>query len=154
MKLILLFLFCSCSLKKPEIQNDFKNWDILENSISNNWTGENLKKILGEPDEKSKKDSVEIWYYLNSQGGHQEWSFGITNLGLVVFATYLPVTNDPEYSLDKIKNRWSSYTCQKKLLSSNIPHVVKSEEYLSCNNGKRNVYYNRYLQVLSLTIEK
>ncbi|MEI8347659.1 MAG: hypothetical protein WCG27_09330 [Pseudomonadota bacterium] len=59
-----------------------------------------------------------------------------------------------EFTLEKIKLRWLKFNCEIKEKQTIHPDFIKQVRYISCENGKRYIEYNKYNEVLLISMEK
>ncbi|OFZ51353.1 MAG: hypothetical protein A2381_17715 [Bdellovibrionales bacterium RIFOXYB1_FULL_37_110] len=159
--LIIILMICSCSSYQqtpiPKKGSDLY-WNILENISAKIWTKEKINKIFGEPREIVEDKKIlhqESWIYDHSTEGYQEWTFGFDEKDQLIFAKYYPADDfSLEFSLKKLEKRWISFHCEYKTKEILHPHVIRDLTYLSCDHEKRQIEYNNYKEVLSITIKK
>lgn len=158
--ILTIAIVCSCLIPTSLInaKTDYQAWDILEKSITEGWTQDIVKNILGLPFESYKdkeKSDVAVWVYRQKSSGNQEWTFRFDGSGKTIFVIYMPTSmTESEFTLEKIKSRWSKNNCEIKKKQTINPDFIKSVSYLSCDNEKRYVEYNRYNEVLLISVKK
>ena len=162
MKLIILLLFfISCS--STEILNKKDNymksiWEIIEKSLENNWNKENLISKLGKPKEQythPRKKEYIAWIYFNKKTGFQEWSFTLDKKENIQNVLYIPIEKyRSEFTTEKIMGRWKNLNCKHEKKQELSPGLVKTVTYVTCDNNKRIIKYNRYKEVTSILVKK
>jgi len=159
--LILLLIISSCSSNQPSlIQKKDANlyWNILDNVSAKIWTKDKIKKIWGEPREifhDQKQEHRESWIYDHPTEDYQEWTFGFDANDYLTFVKYFPASDFySEFSLNNLEKHWLPFHCEHKTKQVLHPHVIKNLTYLSCDHQKRQVEYNKYKEVFSITIEQ
>ena len=158
-----LFVYClfllSCSninTQTPKV-DAISKWKIIDESVRDSWDRDSLIDKLGKANEteQSTEKSPETWIYYHESTGTQEWAFELNSNGNIVSVTYFPSSdNFQEFRLSEIKKRWGSLSCVDKKDKIVYPDFVKEISYVSCDNKKRYVEYNRYGEVASISIEK
>lgn len=158
--IIFLILLISCSsLKKPNdtIDHLILIWQLLEKAPSEQWYKDKLVSNIGYPKEKiphPKKKNLTGWIYLNTENSFQEWGITIDKNNIVDSVTYIPSGKyRPEFTIEKIMDRWKDLKCKKEEKQVLTPHVIKKERFISCDNGKRIIHYNRYNEVESILVK-
>ena len=158
--IIFSIFFISCSLL--DLNTNEKKyvelvWKILENASIQSWSEDKIITTLGKPKEKyvhkNKKESIS-WFYVQSETGLQEWALSLKNKK-VDGVLYMP--KDPyrsEFTIKKIMFRWKNLDCKHKKKQILRPGLIKIITYVGCDNDKRIIEYNRYKEVLSVTVEK
>lgn len=130
------------------------SWYILES----NWSQDKVRQQLGNQDEILKDEinpAEEMWIYNYKNDKTSMWSFDFNANKLAQSVTYYPsgdLTSD--FSLEKIQQRWSKLKCEPKNKQTLYPDFIKNVTYLSCDNEKRYIQYNRYKEVFFITVHK
>jgi len=159
--LTLTLLICSCSATQPSPQpqkGQSLYWNILDGLSKELWTKEKIKKLFGEPREIFKnmeQINQDSWIYDHPTEEYQEWTFGFDEKDQLAFVKYFPADDfSSEFSLENLEKHWAQFNCEHKTKQKTQPHVIRNLTYLSCDNGKRYVEYNKYNEVLFITVEK
>ncbi len=159
--IIFLILLISCSsIKKlnDKIDHLMLIWQILEEAPSKQWNKDILVSNMGYPKEKiphPKKKNLTGWIYFNTENRFQEWGITINKNNIVDSVTYIPSGKyRPEFTIEKIMDRWNNLNCKKEEKQILTPHVIKKERFISCDSGKRIIHYNRYNEVESIFVKR
>lgn len=146
-------LLAGCtSLKTNELK---QTWNVIENASTKNWTKDKLENEIGVAQEEIKSPTARIHLtLLYEQSNRQKWGITISKNNIVESVTYLPTDiYRHEFTIEKIMNRWKNLNCKKEEKQILTPHVIKKERFISCDNGKRIIHYNRYNEVESILVK-
>ena len=145
-----LFLVISCTTFKDNSRNTMEQrWSILEKAISDKWTQEDIRHILGTPQSKKFDQEDETWFYDSKESGYQEWIISFNIKDKIVMNIGFGPTGlmDKEFTLSKILERWKKYNCvSKKSDWYSKGHTVYQDTYYLCD-GNRKIEYNRYEEI-------
>lgn len=147
--LIILLLLLSCSSpKRNENKTDF--WWILEN-YSPEWDKEKIISLFGNPDEIYPRNGEDNWVYREEHSKFQLWAIGITKESKVSGLAYL--VEGHLYIMD-IEDRWKSKKCEHKKETVLVAgHHYTEERKFICDNGKIEVFYNRFNEVEGIYVK-
>jgi hypothetical protein len=56
--------------------------------------------------------------------------------------------------MDELRKHWANLKCFEKTEPSKIPHVIRNQRYLSCEDGKVKAYYSKFEEVESISVSK
>lgn len=149
---IIMFLTGCTSLKTNELK---QTWKVIEDAPSKHWSRSNLENVIGVPNKEMKNPTKKIHLaLLYEQDNRQKWGITMSKHNIVESVTYLP-TNiyRHEFTIEKIMDRWKDLNCKKEEKQILTPHVIKKERFISCDNGKRIIHYNRYNEVESILVK-
>lgn len=150
--LMILFLICSCSLSQNHESKDPKTdfWWILDN-YNKSWDSNQIVSILGKPNKISQINGEDNWIYNSLKTNNQNWAFGISNKNKVTGLVYIP--DEHLYIMD-IEDHWKSKKCEhKKETKLTAGHNYQTIRRLICDNGKIEVFYNRYNEAERVYLE-
>lgn len=156
MKMILcsLLILVSCSKMSQDKNTDtLDEWLILDNAIKENWNKVKLEQSMGKPHElkKYKDDQTESYIYNDLKTQYQEWVFSFDQKDYVIEIFLNP---HPTMFMDELRKHFANLKCFEKTEPSKIPHIVKNQRYLSCEDGKVKAYYTKYDEVESISVSK
>jgi hypothetical protein len=134
-------------------------WSILDNVFKEKWNISNLEEVLGKPNEISSTPGNNLKSYLYYDNltfkgetiRYQSWAFDIDQNNQVSGLYYNP---HPRIFMNEIRKRWANLKCFEKIEPSKIPHIIKKQRFLSCENGKFKAYYSNYEEVDSILMSK
>lgn len=144
--LITLLLIYSCSLAKSREIKDTKTdfWYILEN-YRPSWDSSQIVSMLGKPNKISQINGEDNWIYISPKTQNQNWAIGVSKENKLTGLAYIP--DEHLYIID-IENRWKLKKCEhKKETKLSAGHNYQTIRRFICDDGKIEVYYNRYNQV-------
>jgi hypothetical protein len=159
--LIIIFgLFLSCSQHKqsfPLKKSVVNEMDIAESAVKESWTLDKFKSYIGEPSEVTqfKGNFNTSHIYEDRRTGFQSWSLSIDSKNSVVGLAYFPTSRGKTMFMDELRKRWANLKCFEKIEPvKEIPHVIRNQRYLSCEDGKIKAYYSQYEEVQFISISK
>ena len=152
-----IFLITLMSCTQLEIQKYKKEntaLSLIENFYHDGAFFEDIKKILGKPDDVYKGSTEKIHSYKNNN--LKEWSFGVNNTGSVAWLIYNPVISNNSLlsRIEILPQTWKKYHCRKKRKpDTRVHHVIRDFTFFECAGGKIKAYYNKYGEIRSISVD-
>jgi hypothetical protein len=149
--LILLHL-TACS--KPQVPIAIKRedyaWQLVETFYQTQILKDDIQQKFGDPKEIEKDGTLESWRY-DKKEGYPEWFFIFNQKNNLTSIHYIP---NQTISVSELEKKWEKEVCEHKKEQKLFPDFIQTKMFLICNYGKRKIEYNRYNEVLSISLEK
>lgn len=128
-------------------------WFVLDNAVREEWKKIRLEQVMGKPHElkKYKDDQVDSYVYNDFKTQYQEWIFSFDQNDSVIGIYFNP---HPTLFMGELRKHWANLKCFEKTEPSKIPHVIRNQRYLSCEDGKFKAYYSKFGEVESILVTK
>ncbi len=153
MKFLYLLILClSCSISQKQEQKITSFWEILE-GYDSSWNKEQIISKLGDPQKISKQDNEDLLIYRSLKTNYQIWAIGITPENNVSGLAYFPSAPEKKLYIFEVEQRWKSRNCVHKKETKLIADNFQTTRTLECENGKKIVEYNKYNEVLSISVK-
>lgn len=148
----LILLFLSCSTTKKQVYASPVFWEILE-GYNSAWNKEHIIERLGKPQEIIKQENKDLWVYSSPETNFQIWAFGINPENRVSGLAYFPSAPEKKLYISEVERRWKSRNCVHKKETKLIADNFQTTRTLECEDGKKIVEYNKYNEVLSISVK-
>ena len=150
--LLLLLLSLSCSTSHKQEQATFNFWEILE-GYKRSWDKEQILSKLGKPQEVIKQKGEDLWIYRSSKTNFQSWAIGVTLENKISGIAYFPTSSGKSMYIYEIEERWKSRSCVHKKETKLVADNFQTTRTLECEDGKKVAEYNKYNEVLGISVK-
>jgi hypothetical protein len=149
--LILLSLCISCS-SSTKLEQTINFWNILEN-YNSSWDTKKIISELGNPQEGIDQPHKQLWIYNNSITKYQSWAIGVTTENKISGIAYFPPSSGKSMYIFEVEERWKSRNCVHKKETKLIADNFQTTRTLECENGKKVAEYNKYNEVVGISVK-
>jgi hypothetical protein len=150
--LFLLLIYFSCSTFRKQEQTNFNFWKILE-EYKPSWDQKQIVNKLGKPQEVIKQKGEDLWIYRSSKTNFQSWSIGVTLENKISGIAYFPTSSGNSMYILEIEERWKSRSCVHKKETKLVADNFQTTLTLQCDNGKKVAEYNKYNEVVGISVK-
>jgi hypothetical protein len=140
--LTVIFILIGCSSFPKKDQSDFSFQNVKQLKIGQTTLSE-IVNTFGEPAEVARAEGSETWTYKDHVTNYQRLTVTLNSSSILQSVVWLPLPNEEETSLQKIKGRLPQSNFKKVPAPDDNPHSISSmTSYVDEKLGMTLLYQN------------